>query len=135
MSKVSKPHEILVVDDDPLVTKVLTTLLKDAEFNVATAHEAVFAFDLLNEDPLRFSAVILDRMMPSMSGLDLLHKIYLRPELRHIPIIMLTSHAERKDVGAAMIAGVYDFLYKPIDKDLLLLVLKRALRDTTPKGN
>lgn len=135
MSKTIKPHEILVVDDDPVVVKVLTTLLTDASFSVASTHEAVFAFDLLNEDPYRFSAVILDRMMPSMTGLDLLHKIYVRPELRHIPIIMLTSHAERKDVGAAMIAGVYDFLYKPIDKDLLLLVLKRALRDTTPKGN
>jgi CheY-like chemotaxis protein len=135
MTKLSKSHEILVVDDDPVVVKVLSTLLNDADFSVASTHEAVFAFDLLNEDPHRFSAVILDRMMPSMTGLDLLHKIYLRPELRHIPIIMLTSHAERKDVGAAMIAGVYDFLYKPIDKDLLLLVLKRALRDTTPKGN
>ncbi|HEV2614933.1 MAG TPA: response regulator [Gammaproteobacteria bacterium] len=135
MSNSPKSHEVLVVDDDPIVVKVLSTLLKDAEFTVATTHEAIFAFDLLNEDPSRFSAVILDRMMPSMSGLDLLHKIYLRPELRHIPIIMLTSHAERKDVGAAMIAGVYDFLYKPIDKDLLLLVLKRALRDKAPKGN
>jgi CheY-like chemotaxis protein len=135
MSKMLSLPEILVVDDDPIAVKVLTTLLNDAEFTVAATHEAVFAFDLLNEDPNRFSAVILDRMMPSMTGLDLLHKIYLRPELRHIPIIMLTSHAERKDVGAAMIAGVYDFLYKPIDKDLLLLVLKRALRDKAPKGN
>ena len=135
MSNAIKPHEILVVDDDPIAVKALTSLLNGAEFTVASTHEAIFAFDLLNENPHRFSAVIVDRMMPSMSGLDLLHKIYLRPELRHIPIIMLTSHAERKDVGAAMIAGVYDFLYKPIDKDLLLLVLKRALRDKSPKGN
>lgn len=129
MSKTTKPHEILVVDDDPVTVKALSSLLKEADFTVASTHEAVFALDLINENPNRFSAVILDRMMPSMSGLDLLHKIYLKPELHHIPIIMLTSHAERKDVGAAMIAGVYDFLYKPIDKDLLLLVLKRALRD------
>ena len=122
--------EILVVDDDPTIINTLTQFLTaDGNFTITAVNNGLAAFDLLRENNTRFSVVILDRMMPEISGLDLLHKIYVRPELRHIPIIMLTSHAERKDVGAAMIAGLYDFLYKPIDRDLLLLVVKRAIRD------
>jgi CheY-like chemotaxis protein len=121
-------HKILVVDDDPIILKVLTNYLADAGYAVTTAENGAIALTLLQAAPEQFSLIILDRMMPVLSGIDLLHKIYVRPELKNTPIIMLTSHAEREDVGAAIIAGVYDFLYKPIDRDLLLLVIKRALR-------
>lgn len=121
--------EILIVDDDLIILKILTDYLQEAGFKVTTAENGEKAWQLLEKHPMRFSAIILDRIMPKLSGIDLLHKIFIIPELRKIPIIMLTSHAEREDVGAAIIAGVYDFLYKPVDRDLLLLVLKRALRD------
>jgi CheY-like chemotaxis protein len=121
-------HEILVVDDDPIIVAVLRNFLIEAGFKVASAENGQVAFELLKKYPHRFSVIILDRMMPVLSGIDFLHKIYVIDELRQIPIIMLTSHAERDDVGAAVIAGVFDFLFKPIDKDLLLLVIKRALR-------
>lgn len=121
--------EILIVDDDPLVLKALSIYLTEAGYRVATAENGATAWQLLQTEPQRFSLIILDRMMPVMSGIELLHKIYILPALRKIPIVMLTSHAEREDVGAAVIAGVYDFLYKPIDQDLLILVVKRAIRD------
>jgi CheY-like chemotaxis protein len=121
-------HEILVVDDDPISVAVLRNFLIEAGFKVASAENGQIAFQLLQEFPERFSVIVLDRMMPVLSGIDLLHKIYVIPDLRQIPIIMLTSHAERDDVGAAVIAGVFDFLFKPIDKELLLMVIKRALR-------
>ncbi len=121
-------HEILVVDDDPITVAVLRNFLTESGFKVASAENGQIAFQLLQEFPQRFSVIVLDRMMPVLSGIDLLHKIYVIPDLRQIPIIMLTSHAERDDVGAAVIAGVFDFLFKPIDKELLLMVIKRALR-------
>jgi len=121
-------HEILVVDDDPVIVAVLRNFLTESGFKVASAENGQVAFEMLKKFPHRFSVIVLDRMMPVLSGIDLLHKIYVIDDLRQIPIIMLTSHAERDDVGAAVIAGVFDFLFKPIDKDLLLLVIKRALR-------
>lgn len=121
--------EILLVDDDPIILKILAEYLGAEGYRTGTAANGQEAWELLQKEPHRFSAMILDRMMPKMSGIDLLHKIRTMTVLHRMPIIMLTGHAEREDVGAAMIAGVYDFLYKPIDRDLLLLVLRRALRD------
>ncbi len=121
--------EILLVDDDPIILKILTLYLDEAGYRSAVAENGEQALHLLQQHPERFSAIILDRVMPKLSGIDLLHKVRVLPQFRKLPIIMLTGHAEREDVGAAVIAGVYDFLYKPIDKDLLLLVIKRALRD------
>jgi len=128
---IGEPH-ILLVDDDAITLAVLEKMLTSLEFKTTAVTSGEKAFMLLEKCPSKFSAIILDRMMPKMSGIDFLHKIYSTPELRQIPIIMLTSHAKREDVSAAVIAGVFDFLYKPIDQELLHLVLKRALSKQTP---
>jgi CheY-like chemotaxis protein len=127
------PH-ILMVDDDPIILKVLTHFLSEEGYETTAVESGKEALMLLETHPDRFSAIILDRMMPEFSGMDVLHKIYLLPVVKDIPVIMLTSHAEREDVGAAVIAGVFDFLFKPIDKELLLLVIKRALREKNNKS-
>jgi len=127
MQKTKTPH-ILVVDDDPVTLMVITKYLKEESFEFTTTESGEEALNLLQKNPRIYSAIILDRMMPKVSGIDVLHKLYINPTLNKIPIIMLTSHAEREDVGAAIIAGVFDFLFKPVDKDLLILVLRRALK-------
>ncbi len=122
-----KNPNILVVDDDSVTLAVLEDVLSRNHYRVTVISSGEKAFALLKAHPREYAAVILDRMMPKMSGIDVLHKIYCDPVLRKIPIIMLTSHAEREDVSAAVVAGVFDFLYKPIDQELLFLVLKRAI--------
>ena len=119
--------EILLVDDDPLTIAVLTQYLTKAGYRVDSAENGAIALKKLMDAPQRFTLIILDRVMPVMSGIDLLHKILLCEALQPIPIIMLTVHAEREDRGAAVIAGIYDFLFKPVEPDLLLMVVKRAL--------
>jgi DNA-binding response OmpR family regulator len=126
VQKTQKNH-ILLIDDDALSLAMLSDYLAEASFEVTSIETGHDALILLQKFPSRFDAIIVDRVMPKLSGIDFLHKLYVNPKLNHIPIIMLTAHAEREDVGAAIIAGVFDFLYKPIDKELLLLVLKRAL--------
>lgn len=126
------PH-ILIVDDDAITLAVLEDVLNKHDYKVTAVSSGQQGVGLLQANPQRYSAIILDRIMPKMSGIDFLHKIYAIPELRNTPIIMLTSHAEREDVSAAVVAGVFDFLYKPIDQELLFLVLKRALsKDKKP---
>lgn len=123
----TKKAHVLLVDDDPIILTILEDILTSHNFLVTCALSGAEALTLLKKNPTHFSAIILDRMMPQLSGIDVLHKIYTHKSLSHIPIVMLTSHAEREDVSAAVVAGVFDFLYKPIDPDLLILVLKRAL--------
>jgi len=122
-----KKTEILLVDDDPIILKVLTEYLHEAKYKTTTAENGEVAWKLLNEHPQRFSVMIVDRVMPILDGINLLYKIKMTPSLHHIPIIMLTNHAERQEVGVAVAAGVFDFLFKPIEQELLLLVVKRAL--------
>lgn len=122
-----KKTEILLVDDDPIILKVLTEFLHEANYKTTTAENGDVAWKLLNQDHHRFSLMIIDRVMPILDGINLLYKIKMTPSLHHIPLIMLTNHAERQEVGVAVAAGVFDFLFKPIEKELLLLVVKRAL--------
>lgn len=122
-----KKPEILLVDDDPIILTILTNYLRNAGYSICTAKNGKEAWELLQKSTHRFSLLILDRVMPELDGIDLLYKIKMTAALNHIPIIMLTSHAERQEVGVAVAAGVYDFLYKPIEQDLLLMVVKRAL--------
>lgn len=125
-------HNILIVDDDPLTLIILSHELSQAGYRTTTLDSGEKALALLEKQPSQFSAVILDRIMSPLSGLDVLHEIYKRPHLKKIPIIMLTSHAETTDKIAATIAGVFDILMKPddgADWAPLLMALKRALRE------
>ena len=125
-------HNILIVDDDPLALVILSHELSQAGYQTMTADSGEKALKLLEKNPSQFSAVILDRIMSPLSGLDVLHEIYKKPDIKNIPIIMLTSHAEATDKIAATIAGVFDILMKPDDGTdwaPLLMALKRALRE------
>jgi CheY-like chemotaxis protein len=119
--------KVLVVDDDQLVRDVLAMHLKEFSFEPITAASGLEALTLLENGKHLFVAAIVDRMMPGMDGTDLTKKIKANPVFSNIPIIMLTSAAERIHMIDAVQGGVFDFLIKPIEKELLMLVLKRAI--------
>jgi CheY-like chemotaxis protein len=119
--------KVLVVDDDKVVREVLALYLEQAGFSPICALSADEAWALLKEGKHTFAAAIVDRMMPEMDGTALTKKIKLNPAFSKLPIIMLTSAAEREEMIDAVQGGVFDFLLKPIEKELLLLVVKRAI--------
>ena len=119
--------KVLVVDDDQIVRNVLALHLEEAGFSPVCALSAKEAWALLTEGKHTFVAAIVDRMMPEMDGTALTKKIKLNPAFSKLPIIMLTSAAEREEMIDAVQGGVFDFLLKPIEKELLLLVVKRAI--------
>lgn len=119
--------KVLVVDDDQIVRNVLALHIQEAGFTPVCALSAKEAWALLTEGKHTFVAAIVDRMMPEMDGTALTKKIKLNPAFSKLPIIMLTSAAEREEMIDAVQGGVFDFLLKPIEKELLLLVLKRAV--------
>ncbi len=122
--------KILLIDDDPLVLMTLTEQLTSAGYQIAKATDGQEAWQLLIQAPENYSLLILDRIMPHMDGMTLLAQMQAHPTLAKLPVIMLTGQAEKDEVVAAVKGGVYDFLYKPLDTDLLLKVIERALAET-----
>lgn len=119
--------KLLVVDDDPISLQVLSNYLQTTNYPFVTATDGQQAWELLQQSPAEFSVVIADRIMPKLHGIELLNKMREQENLKHIPFIMLTGEAAKDEMIEAMRAGVFDFLYKPVEKTLLLAVLNRAL--------
>src|SRR5579863_3985543 len=87
--------KILIVDDEPLILKLLSEFLEPT-YSVITADSGEKAWQLLTESSHNFSAVITDRMMPDMNGVELTRKIHAQPAFKKTPVIMLTSQAEKE---------------------------------------
>ncbi|HSF15056.1 MAG TPA: sigma-54 dependent transcriptional regulator [Vicinamibacteria bacterium] len=116
-------ERILIVDDDASFRRVVEYSLHEERYETSSfgdAEEALRAF-LETE----FSVVITDMRMPRLSGLDLLTRMQaVAPE---VPIVVVTGHAEVDNAVEAMREGAFDYLQKPVNRDELKLVVKRAL--------
>jgi len=107
---------LLIVDDDPAMTAILSASLKnDAEITVVTdGHAALDSIRARRPD-----LVLLDDNMPGMSGMTVMELLQLDPVYRTIPIIMLTAGDNPHTVMRAMTAGVLDYIRKPFDPPVL----------------
>jgi len=113
-----KPH-ILVVDDDTRIIKLLKKFLQQNNFLVSTAISSTEAFELLEN--FVFDLIILDVMMPEITGLEFAEKI--KESKKALPIIMLTALSEPEDRVKGLEAGAKDYLTKPFEpKELLLRI-------------
>lgn len=120
--------KLLLADDDPISLRILISYLTEANFEVITALHGQEALEMLRCSPHDYAAVIVDRIMPYMHGMELLHQVQNDPELKNIPIIVITGVADKDEMVEALRAGAFDFLYKPVERELLLAVVKKALR-------
>ena len=115
---------VFVVDDDAAVRQGLRFMLRVAEYDVE-AFPSARSF-LENYDPRRGGCLLLDVQMPQMTGLDLQQQLNLRGW--RIPVIFITGHGTVPLAIAAMKAGAFDFIEKPLREDSLLESIERALR-------
>jgi CheY-like chemotaxis protein len=110
----SKEHlRILLVDDDDLNLDVLIECLKDEPYELVQAHDGVQALDLLRHDRKGFDAMVLDRMMPGMTGLEVMAELRADENFKWIPVVMQTSAASPSEICEGMEAGVFFYLTKP----------------------
>jgi two-component system response regulator FixJ len=115
---------VFVVDDDAAVRQGLRFMLRVAEYDVE-AFPSARSF-LENYDPRRGGCLLLDVQMPQMTGLDLQQQLNIRGW--RIPVIFITGHGTVPLAIAAMKAGAFDFIEKPLREDSLLESIERALR-------
>ncbi|MFP4976461.1 ATP-binding protein [Paenibacillus sp. CN-4] len=105
---------ILIVDDDPVNTEVLLGALRLENHQVIAVDSGPAALQQVQHNP-NLDLVILDWLMPDMSGLSLLKAIRERFVLSELPVLLLTTRSRPEDLQAAFGAGVNDFLSKPVD--------------------
>src|SRR3984893_4861229 len=108
---------VLVVDDDPDARLLVGTALEMAGFRVVTAAGGAAAPSQFREQPA--DCVVLDVVMPGMSGFDVCSELRRLPECRHVPILMQTSLDDMESVNRAYNAGATDFSSKGINPMLL----------------
>ena len=117
---------ILLVDDDELCLKILTQYLDEAQYSYVTCKDGQLAWNYLQQDPDKFFVVLSDRIMPKLHGLQLL--AHMKKNGLKIPLVLFSGIASKEERCEAIAQGVYDFLYKPISKELLLALLKKIIK-------
>ncbi|MGC1521014.1 MAG: diguanylate cyclase, partial [Steroidobacteraceae bacterium] len=117
---------VLVVDDDPGARLLVGTALEMAGFRVLTAADGAAALAQFRDDPA--DCVVLDVVMPGMSGFDVCGALRALPDCSHVPILMQTSLDDMESVNRAYNAGATDFSSKGINPMLLAQRVKFLVR-------
>jgi signal transduction histidine kinase len=120
------PASILVIDDEADNFDVIDTFLSSEEYQLNYAPSGKDALDLL--ETFQPDAILLDLMMPGMSGIEFCKIFKADTKWQHIPIIMVTSLTSKEDLGRCLVAGADDFLSKPLNSTELRARLHSMLR-------
>ncbi len=118
---------ILVVDDNAVIRRMISVMLRRAEHTPIPAESVEEALQRLAESIV--DLVLLDLAMPEVDGLSLLRQLRADPRYQHLPIIMLTASAQDQDREDARAAGANDFLNKPASSTELLETVERWLME------
>ncbi len=102
---------VMVVDDDELAAKAVTKVLEKEGFELLTVHSGRDALTLLADHPV--DVLVLDVMMPQMTGLQVCEELRKDDKLRELPVILLTGCDDFETRAAGMKLGVSEFLCKP----------------------
>jgi CheY-like chemotaxis protein len=123
---VSDTATILVVDDLPANRDLMARRLERSGFRVVSAASGPEALELLRRSPV--DLVLLDIMMPGMTGLDVLKTVRLTRATATLPVIMVTAKTDSEDVVEALSLGANDYVTKPVDYPVALARIRKELR-------
>ena len=118
--------QVLVVDDEPDISALVAYHLARESYRVRTAASGPEALAAIAAEPP--DLVVLDLMLPGMSGLELLAEIRGRPELEHVAVILLTARREERDRVAGLSLGADDYVAKPFSPQEIVLRVGAVLR-------
>lgn len=112
-----KNKKVLVVDDDPVVIRLVKEILKNQGFNVETAKDGIDAMVLVKKD--KPDLIVLDIMMPELNGYDVLRTLKFTDEFKDIPVLLLTAREQELDKRIGEMMGI-DYLQKPVNREAFI---------------
>ena len=121
-----KKSTVLVVDDNLQNLELIMAYLEDVDCEIMSAEGGHEALSMIQNTPV--DLVLLDVMMPQISGFEVCKKIKNNPATAHIPVIMVTALSEIGDIERAIDSGTDDFLSKPVNKWELLTRVRTMLK-------
>lgn len=117
--------KVMVVDDEPFILMMIEDKLKKAGFDVITSRQSKGVTDVIRtENP---DLLILDWMMPEVSGIEICKDLKSDKDLSNIPIFMLTAKGQEDDEKLGLMSGVDRYITKPFSPKLLLEMVKEIL--------
>src|SRR5689334_11787318 len=126
IGRVQLSTTLLLVDDDPQNLELLEATLAPLGHKLLRARGGQEALDVLASE--RVDLLLLDLMMPEVSGFDVLVHLRGQPTYRHIPVILITAASDREHRLKGLQLGATEFLEKPVDQPILLARIRSLLR-------
>lgn len=122
-------NRVLVVDDEQLNLVIIEEFLGDEGLELVLHSDPLAAWDALQRLDSDFSLVVLDRMMPSLDGIEFLRRMKGEARFAAIPVIMQTAASSPEQVKQGLEAGAYYYLTKPYEPEALISIVRAALED------
>jgi CheY-like chemotaxis protein len=107
-----RQRHVLVADDEPHIGRIIKMKLEQGPFRVTLVYDGAEALDVLHREG-DVDVVLLDLMMPNLSGLDVLARMRADERLRRVPCIILTAAGQEQQYRQAMALGATEFITKP----------------------
>jgi two-component system chemotaxis response regulator CheY len=126
MSATEKVMKVLVVDDSEIMRRILRQQMASFKAEVVEAGDGRQALDALGADG-DYDLVLLDWNMPELDGFSTLEQVKANPAIAHIPVIMVTTEAEKNSVIKAIRAGAASYVVKPFDPETLVHKVRKVL--------
>ena len=120
---------LLVAEDDLISREILRENLEDAGYVVDAAEDGDAAWALLTANPERYCAVLLDRLMPGIDGIEVLRRLKADEALTHVPVVMQSGLVKPEEVLEGLRGGAYYYLTKPFSAETMLAIVATAVRD------
>ncbi|MCL1825196.1 MAG: chemotaxis response regulator CheY [Betaproteobacteria bacterium] len=125
--------KFLIVDDFSTMRRIVRNLLKELGYaNADEAEDGAVALQKLESMPTEFDFIVSDWNMPNMDGLVLLQKIRSSPQLKHLPVLMITAEAKKENIIAAAQAGASGYIVKPFTAATLAEKLEKVFEKMKP---
>ncbi len=116
---------IAIVDDDMATIRYFEILLKTTSAEVMTFLNAIDFLNYSKDNPRKFDLVLMDYLIPYINGIDCVKS--LRKYNRHVPVVMITAYYTRESKEESILAGIDEYILKPIIPEKVLSILEKYL--------
>ena len=123
----TKVKKVLVVDDDPVVIRLVKELLKTQGYVVETAKDGIDAMVMVKKEMP--DLIVLDIMMPELNGYDVLRTLKFTDEFKEIPVLLLTAREQELDKRIGEMMGI-EYIQKPVNREAFLEKINKIFQSS-----